>query len=129
MHPMYARMSPCAPLLRCPPTSLESHQSKSSGLGPSLGGLRRIRLQKSACVRRSLPSPPPYLYRMVCGLVRRHLLWLWGWVGRPGRRLQPSCPYKRRSVGGTVPAVFPLALWGLPCFWPARPLKTEEGYT
>ena len=93
-------MSPCVSLLRCPPTSLESRQSKSSGLGPSLGGLHQKWLQKSACIRRSLPSPPPYLYRMVCGLVRRHLLWLWGWVGRPGRRLQPSCPYKRRSVGG-----------------------------
>ena len=43
----------------CPPTSLESPQSKSSGLGPSLGGLHQKRLQKSACVRRSLPPPPP----------------------------------------------------------------------
>ena len=123
---MYVCMSTCAHVhssSRCPPTSLESLQSKSSGLGPSLGGLHQKRLQKSACCRWSLPSPPPYLYRMVCGLVRGHLLWLWGRVGRPGRRLQPSCPYKRRSLGRTVSAVFPLALWGLASLEPAPPAE------
>jgi len=59
VHHVYGCVSPCAPLLRCPPTALESHQSKSSGLGPSIGGLHQKRLQKSACIRRSLPSPPP----------------------------------------------------------------------
>ena len=59
---MYVCMSTCAHVhssSRCPPTSLESLQSKSSGLGPRLGGLHQKRLQKSACCRWSLPSPPP----------------------------------------------------------------------
>ena len=50
---------------------------------------------------------------------------LWGWVGRPGHRLQPSCPYKKKVCGWDCAGGFPFSFVG-PSLFLAGPAAQDR---